>query len=80
MVQFDPSTNLPTVGALCLAENSGPYPRQLYMADGDNIGVLTSNNRGPASAGVVISKTPVPFNSLLVASVPRGAVFDLEVA
>jgi hypothetical protein len=74
--QYAPGSGIPRLGALCLAETSGPNPRQLYSALGNDIGVLASLGRPPGVGNVILS-APIPFTSLLVAAVPRGASFVL---
>jgi hypothetical protein len=75
-----------TTGAFTLADNSGPNPRQIYRADADNVGRIAGRslwrNRGAIGGSgfaEILSQYPIAFGSLLIASVPRGSTFELEV-
>jgi hypothetical protein len=72
-----------TIGAFALADNSGPNPRQIHNCESDNIarlvGALIGTDSGRVGIGPVMSTTPIPFGSLLIQAVPRGAAFELTV-
>jgi hypothetical protein len=70
-------------GALTLVDDFGYGQRQVYNIDRDNIGrvmgLSIAVNRVLFTTGPLMSTTPIPFSSLLVEAVPRGASFKLEV-
>jgi hypothetical protein len=71
-------------GPLTLVDNGGPSARQIYNIDADHIGrvmgLAISVNRIWYGSAPVMSATPIPFNALLVQSVPRGSRFELEIS
>jgi hypothetical protein len=70
------------IGPLTLVENSG-VPRPLIHVPSDTIGAIVGPNlsmhRGGLGVGPVIGQYTIPFSSLLVQSVPKGASFELTV-
>jgi hypothetical protein len=76
--QYGPGTGLATVGCLTLADNSFARLRTLFNVDGNGVGLLTIGHKD-WSKPAVISSAPTPFNSLLVAAVPKGSRFSLEI-
>jgi hypothetical protein len=74
------------LGPFTLADNSGPNPRQLFNMSSDNVGRIVGRslwrNRGAhggSGFAEILSQYPISFQSLLIASVPTGASFELEV-
>jgi hypothetical protein len=83
LITLPASGYLEVPGALTLVDDYGYGQRQVYNIDRDNIGrvmgLSISVNRVLFITGPLMSTTPIPFSSLLVEAVPRGASFELEV-
>jgi hypothetical protein len=77
-----PDPNWPP-GAFTLVDAGGPSLRQLINIEANNIGIIVGEvvcrQRSGLGYGPVMSTYSIPFNELMVAAVPRGAVIELTV-